>query len=115
MPSNTPQQNLGSKLPTIAQALKEEMLRTGAEVAWSGDPDLMLAAYQASGGSLEHPLDCIAAVLRAARKSPLFVSDGYIRACDSTGRREILHPCFVIKAETQAQGGEGVQAKASRA
>lgn len=91
---------------TIAEALKSEMIRTKETCAWAGDPDLLLSAYGISGGALVHPLDRIAAVIAAARRSRLFTQDGYIRACDSSGRREILHPCFKlvqpVVAETPA-------------
>lgn len=82
---------------SIAEALKQTMLEEKAKYAWSGDPDLMLTAYGKSGGRVIHPLDKIAAVVSAARKSKLFEQKGYIRACDSSGRREILHPVFVLK------------------
>lgn len=86
---------------TIAEALKQAMLDQGAKRAWGGDPDLMLAAYSNSGGQIVHPLDKIAAVIAAARRSPLFVQKGYIRACDSSGRREILHPVFILKPASE--------------
>lgn len=82
---------------TIAEALKQAMLEENATHAWVGDPDLMLSAYKKSGGSIIHPLNRIAAVVSAARKSKLFEQKGYIRACDNSGRREILHPVFVLK------------------
>ena len=77
---------------TIAQALRIEMIQTGADLAWAGDPDLLLSAYEKSAGTIVHPLARIA----AARKSTLFKQDGYIRAFDSTGRREVLYPCFKL-------------------
>lgn len=88
-----------SKKPTIAAALRAQMLAKGETIAWAGDPDLMLSAYEAAGGSIEHPLDRIQAVIAAARRSRLFVQHGYIRACDSSGRREILHPAFKLAAD----------------
>lgn len=88
--------------PTIAAALRAQMLATGETIAWAGDPDLMLSAYEAAGGSIEHPLDRIQAVIAAARRSKLFVQHGYIRACDSSGRREILHPAFKLAADVLA-------------
>jgi hypothetical protein len=81
---------------TIAQALRIQMIQSGADRAWAGDPDLLLSAYEKSNGTIVHPLDRIAAVIAAARKSQLFKQDGYIRACDSIGRREVLHPCFKL-------------------
>lgn len=81
---------------TIAESLKNEMIKAGAKRAWAGNPDLLLSAYEASGGAVQHPMNRIAAVISAARRSKLFKQDGYIRACDSSGRREILHPCFVL-------------------
>lgn len=88
---------------TIAEALKCEMLRTKEKRAWAGDPDLLLSAYRISGGAVVHPLDRIAAVIAAARKSSLFMQEGYIRACDSSGRREILHPCFKLAKPLTAE------------
>lgn len=84
-------------MPSIAEALRAEMLRTGAADVWAGDPDLCLTAYENAGGTLAHPLNRIKATIDAARRSPLFVRSGYIRACDSSGTREILHPCFTLK------------------
>lgn len=78
---------------TIAERLAAEMRRHGTKFAWAGNPDLLLNAYQ---GEVLHPMDRIAAVIAACRRSKLFRQDGYIRACDATGRREILHPCFVL-------------------
>lgn len=47
---------------------------------------------------MQHPLNKIKAVLDAARRSDLFKHDGYIRACDASGTREILHPTFALKS-----------------
>jgi hypothetical protein len=82
---------------TIAQALKEEMLNREASIAWAGDADLLITAYMKTKGKVQHPLNRVKAVIDAARKSPLFENDGYIRACDSSGTREVLHPCFKLK------------------
>jgi hypothetical protein len=79
---------------TIAEALKAQMLAEDSVSAWAGDPNLLLTAYEMSGCRVEHPRNRIAAVLTAARRSKLFKQDGYIRACDSTGTREVLHPVF---------------------
>lgn len=90
-------------MPTIAQCLVEQMKADGRTKAWAGDPDLLLSAYEASGGAVVHPLDRIKAVLDAARRSTLFHQPGYIRACDRTGMREIRHPYFEIRStETSA-------------
>lgn len=83
-------------MATIAECARNEMLRTEREVIWAGEPDLCLAAYELSGGRVIHPLDRIQAVINAVRKSPMFKQDGYIRACDSGGRREVLHPVFML-------------------
>lgn len=82
---------------TLAEHLRDEMLEKNEELAWAGHPDLCIAAYLRSGGKVRHPLNKIKAVLDAARRSPLFKHDGYIRACDSTGLREILHPVFALR------------------
>lgn len=87
-----------TKKPTLAEHLRDEMLASGATCAWAGDPDLCLSAYQRSGGCVVHPLNKIKAVLDAARRSKLFKHDGYIRACDASGTREILHPMFALRA-----------------
>ena len=84
---------------TIASCLRDLMIETGTKRAWAGDPNLCLTAYENSGGNRIHPLNRIKSVLDAARKSPDFVSGGYIRACDATGRREVLHPVFVLRPE----------------
>ena len=91
---------------TIAEALKSEMVKTMAKRAWAGDPDLLLSAYETSGGSVQHPMDRIVAVISAARRSELFKQIGYIRACDSSGRREILHPCFELAQPVVADVAE---------
>ena len=84
---------------SLAEALKSEMLEAKAVRAWCGDPDLCLAAYERTGGRVQHPLNRIKAVLDAARRSALFEQHGYIRACDATGRREVLHPVFKLKPD----------------
>ncbi len=84
---------------TLADHLKEEMLKQGVSEVWAGDPDLCISAYMRSGGRVSHPLNKIKAVLDAARRSPLFKHDGYIRACDSSGSREIRHPVFALKVD----------------
>ncbi|MFP1645611.1 hypothetical protein [Pontitalea aquivivens] len=81
----------------IAQCLKAVMLEQGAKRAWAGDPTLCHDAYERSGGSRRHPLNKIKSVIDAARRSPDFVQVGYIRACDASGRREILHPVFALR------------------
>lgn len=82
---------------TLAQHLKDVMTEQKAKRAWAGDPNLCLDAYERSGGTRIHPLNRIKSVLDAARRSPEFKQEGYIRACDATGRREILHPVFILK------------------
>lgn len=89
-------------MPTIAQCLADQMKKDGKQNAWAGDPDLLLEAYEASGGNVIHPLNRIKAVLDAARRSNLFRQSGYIRACDSAGRREIRHPLFMLKEHLDA-------------
>lgn len=58
---------------SIAASLKTQMLEQKADIAWAGDPDLLLSAYYKTNGKVVHPLDCIQAVLAAARKSKLFL------------------------------------------
>lgn len=86
-----------AKKLTLAEHLRDEMLERKANSAWAGDPDLCISAYQRSVGRVMHPLNKIKAVLDAARRSELFKHDGYIRACDASGMREILHPMFKLK------------------
>lgn len=81
---------------SIAEALRDQMIDSGAKKAWAGDPDLLLSAYARTNGKIEHPLNRIKAVLDSARRSKLFIQSGYIRACDVNGRREIRHPCFKL-------------------
>jgi hypothetical protein len=81
---------------TIAEALKAQLLAEDSVTVWAGDPNLLLTAYEATGGRVVHPRDRIVAVLTAARRSKLFKQSGYIRACDFTGRREVLHPVFIL-------------------
>ncbi|MFM0416035.1 hypothetical protein [Paraburkholderia aromaticivorans] len=97
-----------AKSLSIATALRELMLELEADVAWAGEPDLLLAAYEKFGGRVGHPLDRIQAVIGAARKSSLFVQDGYVRACDSSGKREVLLPAFKLKAASSGDGGEPI-------
>lgn len=77
------------------------MLNAGEEVIWAGEPELCLKAYRRTPGTIEHPLNQIAAVISAVRKSPLFEHFAYIRAIDLAGRREVPHPVFRLK-ETQS-------------
>ncbi len=91
---------------TIAEALKSEMIKSKAKRAWAGDPDLLLSAYESSGGSVQHPMDRIGAVIAAARRSSLFKQSGYIRACDCSGRREILHPVFTLAQPVEAEAAQ---------
>lgn len=84
-------------MPSIAQCLLDEMQKNNRTKAWAGDPNLLLDAYEASGGKVVHPLNRIKAVLDAARWSDLFRHAGYIRACDQSGMREIRHPYFEIR------------------
>lgn len=89
--------------PTIAEALREEVLKRGTKLIWAGDPCPLLCAYERTNGRVMHPLDRIKSVIDAARRSKLFVSGGYIRACDSTGQREVLHPAFKLKETLKEQ------------
>lgn len=83
---------------SIADCLKEVMVETGATKVWAGDPNLCHDAYERFAGKRTHPLNRIKSVIDAARRSPMFHQNGYIRACDATGRREVLHPMFVLKS-----------------
>jgi hypothetical protein len=88
-------------MTSLAECLKIELLQRKESSVWAGDPDLCISAYLRFGGKVKHPLNRIKATLAAARRSDLFVRDGYIRACDSSGTREILHPVFKLKAQEE--------------
>lgn len=85
---------------TLAAHAADAMNEAGASRLWAGDPNLCHDAYSRAGGTRVHPLNKIKSVIDAARKSDLFKPGGYIRACDATGRREVLHPVFVLKVPT---------------
>lgn len=76
------------------------MAAQGREFAWAGDPELLIEAYQKTGGKIQHPMAKIKAVLDAARKSDLFEKCGYVKAHDCRGNREIHHPLFKVKTKT---------------
>lgn len=90
-------------MTTIAEALREEMIELGRTLVWSGDPDLCLGAYERTSGRIEHPLNRIQAVLKAAKASPLFVSAGAIRACDRSGSREIRYPVYKLREQSAGE------------
>lgn len=81
----------------IADCLKEVMAEEGVDYVWAGQFGMCGEAYSRFGGRVVHPLNRIRAVIDAARRSPEFRQKGYIRAMDSTARREILHPVFELK------------------
>ena len=82
---------------TLAQHLADVMSEQGEEQIWVGNPNPLHDAYKRSGGRVVHPVDRMKSVIDAARRSSLFYRGGYVRACDNTGRREILRPLFVLK------------------
>ena len=84
-------------MTTLAEHLRDEMLERTVDEVWSGDPDLCAEAYARSGGKVYHPLNRIKAVIDAARKSPLFEPADFIRAHDSSGRRQVLIPVFRLR------------------
>lgn len=95
---------------TIAECIRESMIADKRIIVWrGGDPDRLIEACieatTARNGN-EHPLARIDRALAALRASPLFRQAGYIRACDSRGAREILHPVFVL-VERDATGENG--------
>lgn len=83
-------------MPTIAECAKSVILASGQDYIWAGHFGLCGEAYALSGGRVAHPLNRTRAVIQAVRKSPLFYQSGYIRASDTAGRREILHPVFKL-------------------
>jgi len=91
-------------MKTLAEHLRDEMIERGCEQVWSGDPDLCADAYKRSGGTVFHPLNRIKSVIDAARRSPLFEPDDFIRAHDSSGRRQILIPVFRLRPNAKLTG-----------
>lgn len=83
---------------TIADHIEDVMREQGLKRIWAGDPNTCHEIYERFGGKRSHPLNRIKSVIDAARRSPKFSHGGYIRACDGSGRREILHPTFVLSA-----------------
>lgn len=82
----------------MAWHMRRIMIREGIKRMWRGhDADLIAEAYEAAGGTLAHPLNRIDAVMNALARSKLFVCDECVRACDSNGRREILHNLYRLK------------------
>lgn len=91
-------------MTTLAEYLRDEMAVRGETEVWSGDPDLCISAYIRSGGKVRHPLNKIKAVIDAARKSSLFEPADFIRAHDSSGRRQILMPVFKLRPNAVMSG-----------
>jgi hypothetical protein len=81
----------------IAECVRKVILEVDQDYIWAGHFGLCGEAYALSGGSVAHPLNRTKAVIDAVRRSPLFYQSGYIRASDTKGRREILHPVFKLK------------------
>lgn len=79
---------------SIAEHARDVLLEQKLSEICAIEVDACLEAYRRSGGRVSHPYDRIRAVIQAVRESVLFVPDGYIRACDNSGEREINHPNF---------------------
>jgi hypothetical protein len=84
---------------TIAEHARDVLVENGETQLWAGNPEPCLDAYARTGGIRIHPLNRIKSVIDAARRSTLFVHGGYIRAHDTTGAREILHPVFKLRED----------------
>jgi hypothetical protein len=95
---------------TIADCIRESMIADKRIIVWrGGDPDRLIEACMNASTTRngnEHPLARMDRALAAIKASPLFRQAGYIRACDSRGAREILHPVFVL-VERDATGENG--------
>ena len=83
----------------LADCIEAVLLENGETTIWAGKFGLCGEAYHRFGGKVVHPLNRTRSVIAAARNSPKFQQIGYIRACDSKGTREILHPVFKLKDE----------------
>lgn len=100
---------------TIAEGIRQQMIDSKRVIAWRGDPDLLLGGFEAATTTRDgcaHPFARIDRAIAAMNASALFRRAGCIRACDSRGAREILHPVFVLverdaAGENGAWGGEG--------
>ena len=82
---------------TLAEHAAAYLKEHGETKVWAGMFGACGEIYFRFGGRVQHPLNRTRAVIDAVRKSKLFYHGGYIRACDTTGRREILHPVFKLK------------------
>lgn len=102
---------------TIAEGIRQQMIDSKRVIAWRGDPDLLLGGFEAATTTRDgcaHPFARIDRAIAAMNASALFRRAGCIRACDSRGAREILHPVFVL-VERDAAGENGAWgAKAGR-
>ena len=83
-------------MPTLAEYAREVMLERGETHLSMVAFGMLDEIYHRFGGRVVHPLDRQKAVKDAVRRSKMFRHDGYIRCCDTTGRREILHPRFEL-------------------
>lgn len=82
---------------TIIDALIAEMHRTDTEFVWAGETAVLLAAYNNHRGSIRHPAEQIAAVMRAVSRSPLFELETYVTGKDVRMRRNVSHPVYYLK------------------
>ncbi|MBB4867405.1 hypothetical protein HNP46_006318 [Pseudomonas nitritireducens] len=88
---------------TIAEHARDVLLEQNLFEICAIEVDICHEAYRRSGGRVSHPYDRIRAVIQGVRDSELFVPDGYIRACDNSGEREINHPNFrLVEAGARA-------------
>lgn len=94
---------------TLAECIKAEMVEAGETKIWAGKFGLCGEAYARFGGKVQHPLNRTKAVIDAARRSPLFDQIGYIRAIDTSGRREILHPAFALRSDQAEASKKGAK------
>ena len=90
---------------TIAEAVKQVMLREGKTYIWFGHLDIWGDAHELASGRGAHPKDAWQSVRKALSSSKLFKQTGYIRAADWSGR-EILHPRFVLEEPSTGESGK---------
>jgi hypothetical protein len=86
-----------SKRKSIADHALDVMREEGETLIYDRKLNICHEIYERSGGTRIHPQNKLKSVMDAVRKDKRFRPFGYLRACDCTGKREILHPVFTIK------------------
>ncbi len=87
---------------TLAEAARVVMLEQGKDKLWLGDLGLWGDIYdRARGNTRRHPKGRYQSVIAAVRKSELFRLDHYIKAVSWSGTRDVRHPVFMLKEQSQ--------------